>query len=175
MTAFPLSSPPKSSGIYLLRNRVARLYYVGQAVNLHRRWSEWKSALAMSIGHKSQVVLLAMKDTELADWEFVVVQLCERADLDRLEVIAIEGLRNCCDGTVLNYAQLQIKGYKLHEAKTVIVDELGRRITYADAAEQIGCTYATLSKRLKKRRKNGTGAMLTLAHLKSTSTVFSRR
>jgi hypothetical protein len=154
----------------MLRNLAAKAYYVGQSVNLWRRWAEWKNAFATGIGFKNRA--FAEVSTRPEDWDFVVVQLCPASQLDRCEKMALAELRQRRGIKLINNENVERKPPVSISAKSVIVDG-DRTISISEAAQRIGCKLDTLRKRLKKYRHNGHPGTFDFDFLKNTSTIAS--
>lgn len=159
MPTYPLSSPPRTSGVYLLKNSATGQLYVGQATDLRRRWLEWRSAFTEGIGVKSKTMLDAIKTTQPQDWTYEVLAEVAAADLDRLERHAIARLES--KGPLLLNSLLFFSrpqrglGGVSDTAKSVIMKAGGGRLSYAEAAVLLGVTPQAVKKKLQKMRKIG--------------------
>jgi len=173
MTTYPLSSPPRNSGIYLLKNQATGQLYVGQALDLRRRWLEWRSAFNEKIGVKSKVLLNAIAGTRPEDWTYQVLVEVEQKDLDRLERAAITRLKDR-GPLLLNSLQSFAAprrglGGISDTAKSMIMKPFGGRMSYAEAAIELGITPQAVKKKLQRFRKIGiTLVKLEDGHLRAT-------
>lgn len=159
MTAYALSSPPRTSGIYLLKNQATGQLYVGQATDLRRRWLEWRSAFNEKIGVKSKALLSAIATTRSEDWTYQVLVEVEQKDLNRLERAAISRLWDR-GPLLLNSLQHFVRpvrglGGISDTAKSMIMKPFGGRLSYAEAAYELGVTPQTVKKKLQRFRKMG--------------------
>lgn len=152
MHVYPMSSPSEKSGVYLLRNRVAKVYYVGKSLNLRRRWSEWKTCFATGIGFRNR--MFATVSVDPADWEFVIAHLCPANKLGRIENEVIAELRKRKTIIVLNNHDLVHNPQAQTASKSQIFNN-DRHITSVEAARIIGCRVDTLRKRLRRLRQHG--------------------
>lgn len=172
MITFPMDSPPRAPGLYELRHNTNGLLYIGKAADLHRRYQEWRAVFSSGLGHKN--AKLAAAAIHPADWTFNVVRVVlDNTPLAPLEEAAIRGALARDPDLLLN-AMLPAGTSKRHPAappKSVITNG-GREILYAEAAVLLGCSRATLAKRLAKYRQRGT-SKVELEHLLDMSKKWS--
>lgn len=128
-------------GIYLISDNDARKAYVGQAVDIGRRWAFhlWE----LNAGRHTNSKLQAAWNSHPEQIEFAVLEICPREQLKEREVFWIEAL-----GTYQN-------GYNL--------------TTGGENAEKPEGFGATLSKALKGRRGPMLGKKLSADHRKKIS------
>ncbi len=69
------------TGIYLIQNIITKESYVGQSVDINRRFTQHKSS-----SKKGKYPLYRdMRAIGMSNFEFSVLELCEKADLDKRE------------------------------------------------------------------------------------------
>lgn len=71
-------------GIYLIRNKINNKVYVGQSINIEKRWRDHKVRKDDSAIHQ------AIQKYGVENFEFKVLQECTRDELNDLEVFYIE-------------------------------------------------------------------------------------
>lgn len=157
MKAYELTNPPQRAGIYLLRNKVSGLLYVGKSKNLYRRYSEWKMVFTQRLGVKSLKLLEAAADSDPADWEFCIVMEFEQVDdhtLADFEQQTIKRFDDEAPGFLLNSHIKRTAGNIVTGSRSVILDK-GEPITYGQAARVLDCTTKQVQKRMARYRKRG--------------------
>jgi hypothetical protein len=157
METFPIHSPPKTPGIYGLKNAKTGEIYVGQTVSLTRRYGEWKSLFQTKIGRTSCDMMDAARRSEPKDWEFIVIATADRSELNALEAKAIATLREKHGDKCLNRTveEALVKASEVNWLpKTRILGPNGP-MTYTEAAETLRVSPESLKKRLAVRRKRG--------------------
>lgn len=156
MKSYELTNPPHKAGIYLLRNKVSGLLYVGKSKNLYRRYSEWKMVFTQRLGVKSLKLLEAAADSDPADWEFCIVMEFDEIDdlaLTDAEHQTITRFNEEAPGLLLN-SHMAPEGAPLVNVRSTILDK-GKSITYGQAAKALGCTQRMVQKRMARYRKRG--------------------
>lgn len=160
MKTFTLTSPPPHAGIYVLRNTSTGELYVGQTVNLRRRYQEWRGVFATALKASNLRILEIIQNSNLNDWVFGVLYEAPGADpksLDEMEAKAINKLHTVNPDKVLNVMGLAGKNHTPghgNPAKSVITYQ-GEPISYNEAVRRLGTSTKQLQKRLKKRRDRG--------------------
>ena len=76
-------------GIYLIRNKINNKVYVGQSVNIKDRWSNHKRELEKGI-HYNDHLQKSYNKYGKTNFEFKVIEYCEKEKLDELEVYWIK-------------------------------------------------------------------------------------
>src|SRR5262245_19241988 len=105
MQRFPIAAAPETPGIYALKNAKTGQIYIGQSINLRRRYAEWKGAFVHQLGIKSKQLLAAIKASAPADREFIVLLELPGAsdeDLAQAEEHAIKRTSDARPKDVLN-------------------------------------------------------------------------
>lgn len=168
MTPFKFSLPPKTPGVYAFKHEPTGMLYIGSANSLHRRFSEWRSVILSGSYHKAHVLAEALKDTRIEDWTFYVVAEYATADEAlEMEHRIIAGMAERAPASLLNS-----NGYPGREGGvgrkppvtgnvplSVVTDTNGKRYTYTEAADALGCPKSTLIARLAKYRAKGTTSL----------------
>lgn len=110
---------------------------------------------------RNSAIYEALKSSELDDWEFVVVKIMQGADGNTLTAAEHDAINafNSRGIPLLNKSPV-IGGSVAANAKadTVITYE-GKPVTYRQAAEILGCSVKTVSKRAARYRKKGSGVV----------------
>jgi hypothetical protein len=156
METFSIASPPNAPGIYLLRNTVAKTYYIGKTVNLRRRWIEWRGAFANQSNLRNSWFIDAINSTMASDWDFAVVQELDgipAAEWRVYEQRAIKLMRAVPGITLLN--DFEPEGTRVRSTALSSIRDGEQQLTITEAARRIGCQPDTLTKRLQKWRKRG--------------------
>lgn len=158
MKTYRISLPPRTPGIYLLKNPVDRLVYVGQSENLYRRFCEWRSAFHNGYGIKSKLIYEAIKGTDLDDWEFCILKElpgASKASLDAEEASAISSLESGGVSTLNTIPVVRSVTARRGIPQSVVVTHEGNPVTYRQAAEILGCSMKTISKRAARYKAKG--------------------
>lgn len=167
-----MDSPPRAPGLYELRHNTNGLFYIGKTVDLHRRYAEWRGVFSTGLGHKNAKLAAAM--THPADWTFNVLRvILDNTPLAPAEAGAIRDAMAHSPNLLLNV--MLPDGKMIHHPaappKSTVTLE-GRQISYAEAAEALGCSRETLAKRLAKYRQQGK-TEVTLEHLLAMTEKWS--
>jgi biotin operon repressor len=148
------------AGIYTVRNKKTGQTYLGQTVDLGRRYLEWRTATTTRLRLPNHAVEDAFKSSDRYDWEFRVLVECPANELKRMEEKAIARLvadlgplcLNVPDAGVRKPRAIPQPGYlPLSE----VLDEHGAVMSYAQVAERLGITLDSVAKRLARLRKMG--------------------
>ena len=76
-------------GVYCIRNIINNKVYIGQSVNIKRRWKKHRSELNRNT-HNNKQLQNAWNAYGEESFEFVVLEECEEKDLDRIEIYYIK-------------------------------------------------------------------------------------
>lgn len=82
------------SGIYKILNKINGKAYVGSAVNLNLRWSQHKSKLKIN-EHPNKYLQASWNKNGLENFEFVVIEYCDKSILLEREQFWIDNLKVC--------------------------------------------------------------------------------
>lgn len=82
------------SGIYKILNKLNSKLYVGSAVNLDLRWAQHRSKLKFN-QHPNKYLQSSFNKNGIVNFEFIVIEYCERASLVELEQYWIDTLKAC--------------------------------------------------------------------------------
>jgi hypothetical protein len=157
---YPLAGPPHSAGLYLVKNIKTLQVYVGQTVDLKRRYVEWRTAITTRLGLPNHAVADAMKSSDPADWVFEVFTECPANDLKRAEEKLVAKLIARGNQLCLNVPNAgvrkikparQLGGVQLSE----VLDENGVVLSYAQVAARLGIDKKSVGKRLARLRLAG--------------------
>ena len=70
-------------GIYCIENKVNHMKYIGQSINIHKRWQEHKRELNKGTHHNDHLqnawTLYGSKN-----FLFTVLELCDKESLDKI-------------------------------------------------------------------------------------------
>ena len=156
---YPLAGPPPRAGLYLVKNKKTGQTYAGQTVDLGRRYNEWRSALNTGV-LRNRAVEDAIRSSDPADWEFIVVIECGPDELKRGEEQLIARLVAKLGPLCLNVPDAGVR--KPRPASDVgfvalseVLDESGLPMSYAQVAARLGITLDSVAKRLARLRKMG--------------------
>lgn len=155
MKIYPLASPPSACGVYVLRHKTKRQYYVGSSTNLRRRWISWWFAFGCRKKH-NVLIAEAFRCSDRNDWDFVVLHETATADEARqLEHRAIQSLLHSGSVELLNRCEVVHTAPVGRPRQSEILDHSGAEITTQAAAMQLGIAVGTLYARLNKLRQRG--------------------
>lgn len=167
MTTFPMASPPSGPGIYLLSNRKLGKAYVGQSLNLHRRYGEWKSVFLSKLGAKNTLLLDIIGKSDISEWEFTILQElpgATSAQLMSAETVAISRIKTLKPTALLNSTASRAAdrsspivndgSYRAGLAKSKVIGPHGA-MSQAEVAQAKGVTVQTVKKKLRKLRGKG--------------------
>lgn len=161
VTTYRLDSPPRTSGIYALKNIRTGHIYIGQTFNLLRRYSEWKGLLTNGVGRTSKDFMAIARETAPADWEFRIIAQAPIDKLAELEDRAIARIREASPDLCLNrdmkkdeVARKVAFDEGLSERKSTVMGPHGP-MTYREIANHYGVTKETIKQKLLKLRKRG--------------------
>lgn len=160
MTSFPMHNPPIVSGIYTLKHKTTGQVYVGQSVNLKRRYFEWKAVFSSKLGATNPLLNGAIQISNPEEWEYSVLIECPPEKLTSTENEVIRRLKEKNPGVCLNGTTPQPKGEMVERAEgsislTEVIDENGQPMTHAQIAARLGVTKQAVKKRLGVWRKKG--------------------
>lgn len=156
MRSYSITSPPKTPGIYGLRNLKTGQFYVGQTVNLQRRRVEWTGLLTTKIGRTNKGFFEQIQNTEAADWEFLVILgVDDVTQLNRLEARMIERVRAKIGDLCMNGQQHKTLKGQSNTKKTTVIGPDGQSMTYREAAAHLGKSVEWVKKRAVKWRSRG--------------------
>lgn len=152
METFDLKIPrPKNcAGIYALSNSSTGEIYIGSTENLYRRLVSWRTILEHGIA--APRVQKAFDTTFGRGWVFVVIEEMPGASTSKLRELEdrlVETYRS--NSLVLNEKPVAVG----RPAKTEIVTNEGRKLTYREAAAMLGCIESTLRNRMAVYREKG--------------------
>lgn len=146
-------------GIYLLTNLITHKVYIGQSVDIHRRWQEHKrSSMPNKYAHKSErdqkaPIHLAMRKYGVDNFELKVLEECSKELLDEREKYWIKYYHsnnkkygyNITDGGQTNIA---LKGEKHSQAKLTLkeVKKIKQMLKQGYSLKQIQQKYSFISR-----------------------------
>jgi predicted GIY-YIG superfamily endonuclease len=155
MKSFPFTSPPDTCGVYAIRHKAKRQYYIGSSENLRRRWMNWWLSLNDK-KRRNELVARAFKGSTIEDWDFVVLHEAPSiAEARRLEHQAIQRLLHNKSIELLNRAQVVHTAPVGRPRLVTIFDHTGVEIGTDVAAAQLGINVGALYARLNKLRQQG--------------------
>jgi group I intron endonuclease len=73
----------KLTGIYGIRNKVSGKFYVGQSIDIHRRWTKHKAAALRPSGKTA--LLDALRAYGADGFDFIVIEECVESELNERE------------------------------------------------------------------------------------------
>lgn len=157
---YPLYGPPPRPGLYFIKNRKTHQIYVGQTVDLGRRYNEWRSAISTYLRLPNHVVEAAFKSSDRDDWVFEVLAECPASDLKKNEEKAITRLVTKVGPLCLNVPDAGVRKPKSASQPgnlplSEVLDEHGAVMPYARVAERLGISMNSIQKRLRNLRKAG--------------------
>lgn len=123
------------TGIYKITNKLNNKIYIGQSVNIKRRWQEH-----IYDNRKNSLIHLAIQKYGKDNFDFEVIELCEQKELDTKEQYWI------------NYYQSFDKGYNLtrggnsgfyYDIEAIYEDYLHTQ-NIAQTAKNVGCHINTV-------------------------------
>ena len=90
----------KIPGIYQIRNKTTNKIYIGQSIDIYRRWKAHLSCLRRNL-HENTLLQNAWNKYGETDFEFTILRICEPdyADLNKWETFYIQE-KNALDRTV---------------------------------------------------------------------------
>ena len=74
------------TGVYLIRNKFTDECYIGQSVNIEARWNTHKN----SLNKKQYALYTDMRFYGVSSFEFSVIEICSKAELDEREMFWIK-------------------------------------------------------------------------------------
>lgn len=163
MTQYSLGSPPKTSGIYVLKNLATGHAYVGQSVNLFRRWVDWKAVMSTGAGHTNADILAMSRDGDPNDWVFSVLVEIPPDRLEETEQKAIRRTMAALGDKCLNRQPLIVDKNKktttlpsnTYGRKSEVTGPDGKPMTIAELARHCGISRDTVKKKLHRMRQKG--------------------
>ena len=152
MAVFTLGLPLEVSGVYIIRNKITKHVYVGQSVNLQKRYLYWLERFK-GAPHRgmSDVFRRAVNVVGPENWEFVVFEFAPRSELVHLETELICRFREMPGVTCLNKTHKTVWSGPL----SVVRDENGVALGYTELARRSGVTKQAVKKRLAYWRRRG--------------------
>lgn len=173
MKSYSITNPPHKAGIYLLRNKVSGLLYVGKTKDLHRRYTEWRVAFTQGLGVKSLRVQDVVADTKPSDWDFFIVMEFEEVSdhvLSEFEHQTIRRFEADAPGLLINTQLSAPMGDNIPGSRSTII-EAGVPISYSKAAKVLGCSTRQVQKRMARYRKKGV-TVIDIEELKRLTAKF---
>lgn len=161
MTTYPFASPPPSPGVYLIRNTQTGQVYIGQSMDLRRRFNEWRSVFLSRLGVKSFRLLGAVTDAAPENWEFTVLTVmpgASKEELSKLEDRAIQRVFDKAPDKALNTLAGGTVAKPLNPTGAGPLSVLthgGKQVGYEYARRLLGCSPKQLQKRLRRHREKG--------------------
>ena len=76
------------TGIYCITNNINQKKYIGQSVNIYRRWGQHKSDCFNSVSHNYHLYR-AIRKYGLNNFSFEILEICEKEELDEKEIYYI--------------------------------------------------------------------------------------
>lgn len=158
MKPYPLTGP-EGCGVYIVRNRTTGQVYVGQSVDLRRRYAEWRATFSSGLGATNRALHGAIEVSNINDWDFVVFELSKKENLNRLEEEVIEKVRaqigdRCINGTEPKTTRMP-SALQASLKLSQVTDESGVLMTNAQVAARCGVTRQAVKKRLAAWRAKG--------------------
>lgn len=177
MKTFALTNPPKTAGIYALKNRVTGHVYIGQASDLMHRYTAWKGYFRTLNGSQIEFAKV-VRSTNVEDWEFrVLISGVDRGKLWRLESRAIAGISKAnpslCLNIMLRAKPNQPSKTSIYGSKSVITGPSGE-MTHREVALALGVRPDTIKERARYWRDKGI-FQLTLEDLRPQRSGVHRR
>lgn len=157
---YTLVFPPKSPGIYALKNTKTGHVYIGQSTNLARRLAEWRMLITNKVGRTSKDLMAMAGSPE--DWEFQVLAIVGRDQLNDLEIKAIERVWVKSPDLCLNRSALP-RGEVKEEpealgpsgAKSTVLSPTGMPMTHGEVARACRVTKDHVKQKLARLRDRG--------------------
>lgn len=163
----------KISGVYKITNPIGKIY-IGQSVNIRKRWQTHKSTIKTKCASK---IAMSLREYGYDNHLFEIVEICEEKELYQRETFYINLIKS--EGKIIINHQkngFEIKKYKSNYyfniekqkkgmfsfAKTICVD-LSNGIYYLsmkEVAEATGFTLSKVNHMLNGRSPNKTSIVL---------------
>lgn len=106
-------------GIYKITNKINGKCYIGQSIDIERRWREHKRAR-----DENKILYKDIKRYGIKNFEFKILQECQIDELDELEIYYIKKFDTFNNGYNLTLGGQYFKNYKVFELKQVIHNDL---------------------------------------------------
>jgi len=157
-----LYGPRSHACLYLVRNKKTGQVYVGQTVDMRRRYAEWRSIVASSgLRAPNQATAEAIKSSDPNDWVLEIFMECQPSDLKRGEERLIAKLTAKLGPLCLNVPDVA-GARKKRSADTLgsvplseVRDEHDTVMSYAQVAARLGITMDSVQERLRRLRRVG--------------------
>ena len=102
------------TGIYMIRNKINDKKYIGQAVDIDKRWREHISELNGN-KHSNQYLQNSWNKYGADNFEFTIICLCEEEELDEFEIDMIAHFDTYNNGYNLTLGGDGTRGYRYTE------------------------------------------------------------
>lgn len=154
---YSMAAPPKSPGIYALKNTRTGHVYVGQTVDLQRRRMEWIGLFGNGVGRTSKEMMVLAGQTNIKDWEFRVLAEVPREQLTVYETKAISKIRAAIGEKCMNREnnEKKMRVVRAGNVALSVVTYEGKRLSHNEIAERLGVSKQAVEKKLRKRRAAG--------------------
>lgn len=107
-------------GIYKITNKLNGKIYIGQSINIKRRWNEHKAKK----GEKANLLYFDFQKYGIENFDFSILQECEQSELDFLEIFYIKKFNSFYNGYNLTQGGQYVKNYQRFELKQEIKKEI---------------------------------------------------
>lgn len=114
----------KTTGIYGILNQDTEKWYVGQAINIERRWEKHRQELRSGTHHSEKLQRSYEKHREGA-FLFVILEVCKESELDEREMFWIQAKNSLENGYNMTAGGGGVRGWHMPEkAKKKISEAL---------------------------------------------------
>lgn len=146
-----------SIGIYKIKNLFNGKIYIGQSVDIEKRWSTHKAELKHNHHHNIHLQSAWNKYGE-DNFEFSIIEICNSDQLNQREIYWISEFNSCENGYNLTSGGGNTESF----SKSVIQfdingNELSRYLSIAEAETITGICYSQISECCSNKRKTAGG------------------
>lgn len=160
------------SGIYCIENKINNKKYIGQSININRRWQEHKNELDKNI-HVNQYLQNAWNKYGALNFDFYIIKACKPFYLDRFEKLYIKKYDTYNNGYNLDtggHIVLGFLGHQHSDETKKLMSKIKKNQYKGKNNPMYGKNHSLESKIKTSKKMNTTGFFRVSKHLDKRKT-----